>query len=197
VSGIALGRRSPSALLGHLRTAERSALSYDHPGSTVRGEPPPSVQEREHVVEVDGELSRAVAALRAWAPHRGIQGRIEPEGAPIEEGTTLLVVAPFGPVELVAPDRIVAVVDEPRRFGFAYGTLAGHAEVGEELFLAEVIGPHRLRLTVRIHAGPATRLARIGSPLVTLFQGAAARRYLQAWATALEEEPRGSTRGPA
>jgi len=188
VSGIALGRRAPASLEEHLRAAEESPLGYGHAGSTVRGEPPHTAPEREHSIEVDGELAQATAALRAWAPHRGIKGRIVPAGAPIEEGTTLLVVAPFGPFELLAPDRIVAVVDEPDRFGFAYGTLAGHPEVGEELFLAEVLGPHRLRLTVRIHAGPATLLARIGSPLVTLFQRAAARRYLHAWATAIEED---------
>jgi uncharacterized protein (UPF0548 family) len=189
VSGIALGRRSESVLAERLRAADAAALGYDHAGSTVAGTSPANRRNREHVIEVDGELVRAAVALRAWAPHRGIRGRILPAEAPIAEGTTVLVVAPFGPFELLAPDRIVAVVDEPHRFGFAYGTLVGHPEVGEELFLAEVIDPNRLRLTVRIHAGPATWLARVGSPLVTLFQRAAARRYLRAWANAIEEEP--------
>ena len=39
----------------------------------------------------------------------------------------------LGPVR--APCRVVYVVDEPDRRGFAYGTLPGHAESGEELFL--------------------------------------------------------------
>ena len=33
------------------------------------------------------------------------------------------------------PCRVVYVVDEPDRRGFAYGTLPGHPESGEELFL--------------------------------------------------------------
>jgi uncharacterized protein (UPF0548 family) len=33
--------------------------------------------------------------------------------------------------------RILRVIDEPTRFGFVYGTIRGHAERGEELFLVE------------------------------------------------------------
>ena len=189
VSGIALGRRSPEVIAAEQSAAERSALIYDHVGSTVRGEPPASVRQRDQVLDVDGRIEDARAALRAWAPHRGIGGRVVPGDAAMEVDTTLLVVAPFGPFELLAPDRVVAVVDEPERFGFAYGTLEGHPEAGEELFLAEVTGPDRLRLTVRIHARPATWLTRCGSPLVTVFQQTAARRYLRAWAAAIETEP--------
>lgn len=36
-----------------------------------------------------------------------------------------------------SPCRVVYVVDEPNRFGFAYGTLPGHVEQGEERFLVE------------------------------------------------------------
>ena len=40
------------------------------------------------------------------------------------------VAAPIGPLTAVAVCRIVAVVDEPDRYGFAYGTLPGHTERG-------------------------------------------------------------------
>ena len=189
LSGIILGRRSPQDRRAALEAAGRDALSYGHVGSTVNGRAPFTVSERVFTREVVGTLEDARAALSAWAPHRGIHAAIEPGDAPLIEGTTLLVVAPFGPFEILAPDRIVAVIDEHDRFGFAYGTLRGHAEVGEELFLAELVAAGRLRLTVRIHAGPGTRLARIGSPLVSSFQRAAARRYLRSWAAAIEEEP--------
>ena len=35
------------------------------------------------------------------------------------------------------PCRVVDVVDEPDRRGFAYGTLPGHPETGEERFMAQ------------------------------------------------------------
>jgi hypothetical protein len=43
----------------------------------------------------------------------------------------------LGPITAIAPCRIVAVVDEPLRFGFAYGTLPGHPESGEEAFIID------------------------------------------------------------
>jgi uncharacterized protein (UPF0548 family) len=186
LSGIKLGKRDREERAALLAAAERAGLSYDHVGSTIEGRPPTTVPERTFTCEVAGSLASAAAALRAWAPHRGIAATIEPADAPLEVGTSLLVIAPWGPFELAAPDRIVSVIDEPERFGFAYGTLGGHAEVGEELFLTEVIAPGGLRLTVRVHAGPATLLTRIGSPLLSFLQGAAAKRYLAAWAAAIE-----------
>ena len=41
------------------------------------------------------------------------------------------------PLWILFPARVVWIVDEPRRFGFAYGTLADHPERGEERFVAE------------------------------------------------------------
>jgi uncharacterized protein (UPF0548 family) len=186
LSGVRLGRRGDDRLQQALADAEQAELTYDHPGSTLREGSTPGVADRSFALEVRGDVAAAAAALRRWVPHAGIRARIHPANAAMEVGTTVLVVAPFGPFEMAVPDRIVAVVDEPTRFGFAYGTLAGHAEAGEELFLAEQVARHRLRLTVRVHARPATWPARLGAPLVTLLQRAAARRYLDAWAAEIE-----------
>jgi len=60
--------------------------------------------------------------------------------APIEPGSTVaIVVSHFGFWSLNA-SRIVYVIDERnsiQRFGFAYGTLPQHGEVGEERFTVE------------------------------------------------------------
>lgn len=188
LSGIYVGRRSEATLERLLASAHGAALSYGHVGSTLVDGDVPGVPDRTFSIEVTGTLAAAAATLRRWAPHAGINARIVPDGSAMEPGSTLLVVAPFGPFEMAVPDRVIAVVDEPDRFGFAYGTLAGHAEAGEEAFLAEQITPDRLRLTVRVQARAATLLARLGTPVVVLLQKAAAQRYLQAWAAAIEEE---------
>jgi len=39
-----------------------------------------------------------------------------------------------------------------------------------------------------VQAGPATLLARLGTPVVTLLQKAAVRRYLAAWSAAITKE---------
>ena len=57
-----------------------------------------------------------------------------PDG-PLAVGTNVAISAalPVGHVEITC--RVVAVVDEPDRFGFAYGTLPVHPEQGEESFV--------------------------------------------------------------
>ena len=182
---VRLGARRPEELDRLLAAAGTAGHTYDHVGSTLRGEPPAHRREHRFVREVEGTLEAAADRLRAWAAHEGIRARSHPPVAPLEAGTTLLVVAPFGPLEMAVPNRIVGVVDEPERFGFAYGTLEGHDEVGEELFLAEVTGPRRLRLSATIHAGPGSVPARLAAPLVTFLSHTAARRYLEAWADAI------------
>ena len=115
-----------------------------------------------------------MAALRAWAPQRSIGARVDPADAVLREGETLLV--QLGPV--AAPVRVVRVVDEPDRFGYAYGTLPGHPERGEELFLVERTASEVVASIV-IDAEPAWLLARAAAPLVRWLQRAAVGRYLR------------------
>jgi uncharacterized protein (UPF0548 family) len=113
-------------------------------------------------------------------PHRGIGADVLPSGQLVELGATVLVILRWGPMFVVAPDRIVAVVDEPRRFAFAYGTLPGHPERGEESYTAEMRDDGTVRVTIRVQAGPATLPARVLAPVVRRLQAAALRGYLRA-----------------
>lgn len=68
-----------------------------------------------------------------------------PRTTPIRTGEVVAVVAWAMGLCWTNASRIVYVVDEPAgqgdaetiKFGFAYGTLPGHVEMGEELFLIE------------------------------------------------------------
>ncbi len=66
-----------------------------------------------------------------WGMLRGAGVRVEATTDVAAVGSEVIV--HLGPVRV--PCRVVYVVDEPDRRGFAYGTLPGHAESGEELFL--------------------------------------------------------------
>ena len=86
----------------------------------------------------------------------------------------------------VAPCRVVYVVDEPGRSGFAYGTLPGHPEQGE---VAMIVDRHRHDGVVfRIVSFSRTvdPLARLGSPVTRLIQQRVTNRYVRALATASE-----------
>ena len=84
----------------------------------------------------------------------------------------------LGPLRI--PCRVVTVIDEPRRRGFAYGTLPGHPERGEEAFVVDQRADGAVDLTVTAFSRPATRLARLGGPLGTGAQRLMTRRYLRA-----------------
>ncbi len=61
--------------------------------------------------------------------------------------------------------RIVYVIDEPNRFGFAYGTLSEHAEKGEERFTVEFC-PETQEVWYEVVAfsRPASLLVKLGYP---------------------------------
>jgi uncharacterized protein (UPF0548 family) len=177
-----VGRPGAVALAGHLERAARDVPTYDFVGASLGATAPPGIPTHEdsHVVGHGQEgFDRAVAALRGWRQHRAIGARPHPEDPPIEMGTTLLVVLRALVVSVVAPCRIVRVVDEPDRFGFAYASLPGHPERGEESFVVERAGDDTVRFRIRVVAEPATPLLRALTPLVTVAQRLAVRRYLR------------------
>ncbi|MEK6336402.1 MAG: DUF1990 domain-containing protein, partial [Acidobacteriota bacterium] len=85
-----------------------------------------------------GAFAKAVAAVRRWKMFEMSWIKVVPDDAPIAAGSCVaIVVRHFGFWSLNA-SRIVYVVDESsKRFGFAYGTLPGHVEQGEERFTVE------------------------------------------------------------
>jgi uncharacterized protein (UPF0548 family) len=73
------------------------------------------------------------------------------------------------------------VVDEADRYGFAYGTLPGHPEQGEEAFVVERLADRTVFRIVAL-SRPAEWLARAGGPISRRIQRSTARRYLDALA---------------
>ena len=98
---------------------------------------------------------------------------------PIEiDRTVAILVNHFGFYSLNAA-RIVYVLEETgdvQRFGFAYGTLTEHGEVGEERFSVEF---HRendeVWYDLYAFSRPGSFLAKAGYPLSRYLQGAFAR----------------------
>lgn len=195
VTGL-LGRRAPAMrasrgeLDRRLGRAEATELSYDHVGSTLRADHPVGRQLTRAIGEGGADFDAAVDGLRRWACHDGLGARVHPPDAAIAAGTTVLVAIPLGPLSVVVPNRVVVVVDEPDRFGFAYGTLHGHHERGEEAFVVERLADGTVRGTIRVDAVPASVAARLGRPLVAVLQRRAMQRYLDGLATAVGRVPR-------
>lgn len=89
------------------------------------------------------------------------------------------VLGRLGP--FVAPCRVVYVLDEANRRGFAYGSLPGHAVRGEELFAVRYDpSDGAVYAEVAAFSQPATWWSRLGSPVLRLAQSLVTRRYLTA-----------------
>lgn len=148
----------------------------------TQGEAVPAGFRRDHYRRILArwDLEGAAAELMSWQLHlrAGVQVVASaPKAAPavvVEQHIRL------GPLPVVAPCRVVYVVDEPDRRGFAYGTLRGHPEAGEESFVLERDATGALELVITAVSRPDWWLARLGAPVARLAQRRVTERYLTA-----------------
>ena len=120
--------------------------------------------------------SAAEAGMR-WGMLRGAGLKVEATTEVAAVGSEVIV--RLGPVR--APCRVVYVVDEPDRSGFAYGTLPGHAESGEELFVVRYDpATDEVYADVTAFSRHATWWSRLAGPVTSLLQVVVTRRYLSA-----------------
>jgi uncharacterized protein (UPF0548 family) len=122
-------------------------------------------------------FDEAAEAGMRWGMLRGAGLRVEATTDVAAVGSEVLVC--MGPVR--APCRVVYVVDEPDRRGFAYGTLAGHAESGEEAFIVRYDpASEHVYADVTAFSRHATWWSRLVSPLTSVVQRIVTGRYLRA-----------------
>ncbi|MGW0603828.1 DUF1990 family protein [Streptomyces sp. NPDC002640] len=154
------------------------SFTYEDVGATRDGGVPcppgyHSVHERTRIGEGEDVFRRAAEALTTWRMHRemgvGITASAERAAPGVDVTVTLAGI-------LKAPCRVVWTADEPRRVGWAYGTLPGHPESGEEAFVVTRTGDGTVWLTVTAFSRPAKWYAKAGGPAVRGFQQAYARR---------------------
>jgi uncharacterized protein (UPF0548 family) len=89
---------------------------------------------------------------------------------PIAAGATVSVLAQVFGVWWLNAARIVYVIDEPRRFGFAYGTLPDHIARGEERFMIEWREDDSVWYDLSAFSKPKHWLVKMGYPMTRLMQ---------------------------
>lgn len=171
-------------LLSAIETERLSGLDLTYPevGRTAAELPAGygHVQKSVDLGAGDDRFGAASAALLAWQMQRRAGVRVEPATAGVAVGTDAVLLLGFGPLAIRAPVRVVYVIDEPDRQGFAYGTLPGHPETGEEAFLLTRRANQRVRFTITAFSRPVSALARLAGPLGILTQRWVTGRYLRA-----------------
>ncbi|MEV3858377.1 DUF1990 domain-containing protein [Streptomyces sp. NPDC050095] len=123
-------------------------------------------------------FERAGAAVLSWGAQRGAGLRVTPPGD-VREGADVVLRA----LGLRIPCRVVAVVRDDSRIGFAYGTLTGHPERGEEAFLVTREADDSVWFRIRAFSRPGRWYTRLGGPVARAVQRWVTGRYLRAVAT--------------
>lgn len=172
--------RPTPARVAAFRAAQRPLpFSYPGVGATRDGGATPAGFDRDHNRQLLGAGAAAFAAardaIRAWRMFPLPLATIEPAGIPIAEGEVAGVVVRALGVWFLAAARIVYVIDEPRRFGFAYGTLPGHPEAGEERFLVEWLADDTVWYDIDALSQPRYWAARLAYPIARRLQ----RRFVR------------------
>jgi len=161
----------------------RSApLTYSEVGRT-RANMPSGYDHVSRSMVVGAGLDRfaeVAETLLGWQMHRGAGVTVRASAEPVVEGTVAVLRLGWGAVGVNAPVRVVYVVDDEGQKGFAYGTLPGHPESGEEAFVVDLGEDGRVTLTVTAFSRPSSLLARSAGPLSRGVQRWVTDRYLRA-----------------
>lgn len=178
----------------------RRTLTYDDVGATRRDDLAADPPRGFRVLEREARLGDGDSVWRR-ARHGVLNWQVQersgfvlrgPQGAPtkpirVDDVVTLGI--RFAGTRYRFPAKVVYVVDEPDRAGFAYGTLRGHAESGEEAFLVERRADDSVWIVIRAFSRPAGLRWRLVDPVLRQVQAHYTRRYLRALRGAAVHEP--------
>jgi uncharacterized protein (UPF0548 family) len=184
-----LSLRKPSAetIRRFLNRQADLPFTYEGVGTTADTPPAGYVVDRTRIQLGTGEAAfdAAVAALRRWEQFRLGWVQVGFPETPIEVGQVVAVMGQAVGMWWTNACRIVYTVDEPgpsRKFGFAYGTLPGHVERGEERFMLEWNpADDSVWYSILAFSRPNRFSSRIGYPVVRRLQ----RRFGQQSAAAM------------
>lgn len=142
-----------------------------------------------------GDFERARSGLLGWAAHRVVGVRVFPD-APVAVAGTYVVSLGAPGVAIAAPCRVVAVTDEPDRWGFCYRTLPGHPETGEESFEVALGGDGRVTFTIAAVSRPSGVAMRLCHRVARVVQRAVTRAYGRALAAHVRDGRLDAGEGP-
>jgi uncharacterized protein (UPF0548 family) len=171
-----------TALTAEERAALRTvAYTYSEVGATANPTLPPGYRHLNRARVLSGlTFDRAAEQLMSWQLQERSGLRVAASSAIAMPDAVVLMRLGLGPASLRIPCRVVYTVEEADRVGFSYGTLPGHPERGEELFLLERAADGQLRLNISAFSRPATWLARAGGHATRRMQSLMTNRYLRA-----------------
>lgn len=186
MAGLALSKHGPAELAARrrlFRLGVLNDLSYPEAGITDSIPVPEgyrSLTVREHVGQGQAAFEALAAGIMAWKLHEGAGLRVRADTPGVQLASRVGLGIGLGPARVDAPCRVVRLIDSGTRRGFAYGTLAGHPETGEESFAAALDPDGSVHLELKAVSRPAAGPLRIPAPLTEAAQAVATGRYVAA-----------------
>lgn len=160
---------------------EQRALKFSYPEVGVSREatsehsPPGYNLDHNRVMLGCGEavFNASCQALRNWKMFPAPWTQVVPDTTPLVEGQVVAVLAQGCGLWWLNACRIVYTLDESvpvRRFGFAYGTLPGHVECGEERFAVEWLPDDTVWYDLLAFSRPRYWPVRLATPVARRLQ---------------------------
>jgi uncharacterized protein (UPF0548 family) len=174
--------------VGLFRRADLAALAaapltYSGVGTARSGAAPAgfrSVHRTAVVGSGRAAFERASAAVLDWRAQRGAGLRVRASGPAGAPGTVVVLTAGLPRIGFDIPCRVVWAMTDGDERGFAYGTLPGHPESGEECFLVRLTPDGDVVYEVRVFFRLASTAARLAGPVSLLLQRIATELYVSA-----------------
>jgi uncharacterized protein (UPF0548 family) len=168
-----LTRPTLDEVRAHIAAQRAQPFTYADVGATREEREPAGFNHDHNRLQLGtgaAAFATACEAIRGWKMFPAPLAFIEPLPIPIREGEVAGVVVRALGLWWLNAARIVYVIDEPRRFGFAYGTLPGHVEAGEERFVVEHLPDDSVWYDLRAFSRPRYWPVRAGKPVVRMLQ---------------------------
>lgn len=168
-------------------TPHPSDLTYEEVGATA-GELPAGYHHlrRSRVIGAgEGCFDLAARRILNWDMHRRAGVGVDASTPRAAVGSVVTMRLGLGPVGISAACRVIEVIDSVSNDsgaerGFAYGTLSGHPEIGEERFWVQRLPDDSVIAHVVAFSRPGRWFTRIGGPIGRVVQSRIAERYLDA-----------------
>ena len=171
-----LQKPSVESIRSFLTAQSKLPFSYSAAGATATTPPAGYVVDHTRIRLGEGEavFQSGIAALQRWEHFH--LGWVEtwPPDVLIKSGEVVAILGRAGGLWWLNCCRIVYVVNESgpiKKFGFAYGTLPDHAEIGEERFMIEWDrGGNSVWYDILAFSKPNHFLARLAYPMTRWIQ---------------------------
>ncbi|MFB6825228.1 DUF1990 family protein [Streptomyces virginiae] len=161
-----------------LITAGRDTVNYPDRGATAHRPLPGGYNHLHHRTRLGhgrAVFETAGTAVTTFHAHRTSGMRVQADDGAVRPGSRVLVGIGLGPLRIDAPCEVIWTAYEPARIGFAYGTLAGHPECGEESFVVDMDPDGTVWFTVTAFSRPNAWYTRLAGPVIPFLQLSYAR----------------------